>query len=208
MEAIGAEEDCAEGPPPAILARTSRLMMRPPGPEPVSSEGDSILFGDSSSHRTDLDTATRGCHWSRWSRNRCWGRGCWNGRHVLNWRRRGSRRRSRSFGSGIDRRSGLGRSVRSGRRGISDGGFSGLAILREHGDGGPDRNLLARFDEKTSDHAIVESLHFHGRLVRFDIGKDVSGGDFISDTDVPLDDGASFHGVESRGIVTSMDIGS
>ena len=104
------------------------------------------------------------------------------------WRSSGSTR------CGIGWWGGLG-GGRSGSRGIRDGRFRGLTILCQHGDGCSDGHLLACLDEKTGDHAIVESLHFHGRLVRFNIRKDVSGGDFISDTDVPLDDGASFHGV-------------
>jgi hypothetical protein len=50
-------------------------------------------------------------------------------------------------------------------------------------------------DPDFRENTIVESLHFHGGFIRFDLGKNITDFDSIADLFVPLDQGAFGHGV-------------
>lgn len=76
-------------------------------------------------------------------------------------------------------------------------GMAGIAI--EDCEDGTDRGFFACVDEDFREGPIIESFHFHGRLVGFNLGEDVADFDWIADLFVPFDKGALGHGVREFG---------
>ena len=70
---------------------------------------------------------------------------------------------------------------------------------KQQGDLLADRHFLALSHIGLGQNAIVERLHFHGRLVRLDLGQDVAGHDFVARLLAPFDEGPLGHGVAQLG---------
>ena len=100
-----------------------------------------------------------------------------------------------------------GRRRRGGGLGLGAGcrhrvveGRVGLAVGEEEGDRRVDRHALGAFlDQDLAELAFVDGLDLHGRLVRFDLGDHVTGGDVVADLLQPFGEVALGHGRRERG---------
>ena len=114
------------------------------------------------------------------------------------------RRRAGRHGGSGGWRNGFGRlSLRRGCgyqcRSLGRGCGSAFPFSEQNRDNRVDLDVLGTFrNDDLADLAFVDSFHFHGRLVGFDLGNDVAGGDGVAFLDVPFGELALFHGGRER----------
>ena len=173
--------------------RRRALMTRPCGPVPLhASEVDPGLRGQPAGQRRGEDAIAGGR-----------GRAVGLGRGLRLRGRAPSRPSPRSAGpargwpAGVEaRRSALGRGGRRSRRGLARRALRRLQARDRRVDLHP---LRAFRHQDLLDHALIDGLHLHGRLVGLDLGDHVAGLDLVAGLHVPLGERAFLHGRRQRG---------
>ena len=154
-----------------VAASTSLRVMRPAGPVPVTVERSTPSSAAILRARGDARTRSPGC----W---RCW-------IVAAGWRWRWHAAAAGACGAGVT----------AWCAGSGEWPESPLRMARMAPIGG----FFAGLDEDFRERAIIESFHFHGGFVGFDIGEDVADFDGVADLFVPFDKGALGHGVREFG---------